>query len=74
MVVSGNKLSFNIVLFIVLFSGICEAQTPGGVSTNLQAWLKADDGPRTSGVSSTDGQATDTWVDKSGARFTYAFI
>jgi hypothetical protein len=39
---------------------------PGGISSQLQLWLKADSGARTSGASSVDGNLVDTWNDASG--------
>ena len=43
---------------------------PGGVSPDIVLWLKADDGPINTGtaVASVNGQTTNTWEDKSGAR------
>ncbi len=42
---------------------------PGGVTSNLTIWLKADDGPLTSGLASTNNQSVDTWTDKSLSLF-----
>lgn len=41
---------------------------PGAVDDNLMLWLKANAGVLNGVSAATDGQAVDTWVDKSGAR------
>ncbi len=55
------------LLFVFIpFMGF--SQSPGGISTNIQLWLKADDGVLNSGSSATDGQAVNTWQDKTTVR------
>jgi len=56
-----------LILFICLFILVANpstlfAQTPGGVSSNLQFWVKADAGI----ASTTNGVDIETWLDQSG--------
>lgn len=53
-----NFLSTTIVLFA---AAIGIAQSPGGVSSGLQLWLKADSGTSTT----TDGASVNYWADQS---------
>ncbi|SMD18546.1 immunoglobulin domain-containing protein, partial [Pedobacter nyackensis] len=55
-----KKYSFHIIVFLVLLMSAetLNAQTPGGVSTNLKFWLKAD-----AGVTGTNVSA---WADQAG--------
>ncbi len=56
------------------FSGT-QAQTPGGVNTNLSIWLKADNGPeRSVGVPATAGDAISRWLDVSGNARHYVVV
>lgn len=58
-----------ITLFFLL--GIIRAgvaQNPGGVSSNLQLWLRADTGALNGGTLATDGQSVNTWQDQTTAR------
>lgn len=54
---------YGIILFLTLLSGslLLSAQSPGGVSSNLNLWLKADAGTS----STTDGADVLTWTDQS---------
>ena len=40
------------------------AQSPGGVSTNIKLWYKADVGVKLGASNATDGQAIDTWENQ----------
>lgn len=61
-------MKYSIYLLVILLPFMGVAQNPGGISTNIQLWLKADDGALNSGVNATDGQAVNTWKDKTNAR------
>lgn len=50
------------IIIYSLISSLAFGQNPGGVSTNLQLWLKADAGTSTA----TDGMAISQWDDQSG--------
>jgi hypothetical protein len=51
---------------VMLFSLNC--CSPGGVSANINLWIKANDGPLNGVSSATNGQAVNTWQDLSGIR------
>jgi hypothetical protein len=67
--VDENKIDNNTWIIIVNYINPVVI-FPGGVSSNIALWLKADDGPLNTGtgIASTDGQTSNTWEDKSGAR------
>lgn len=44
------------------------AQYPGNISSEIQLWVKANEGVLNNGAASVDGGAVDEWVDQSGAR------
>ncbi|MCK0133553.1 BspA family leucine-rich repeat surface protein [Arenibacter sp. S6351L] len=58
---------FKITLLTLLLSGtfFLNAQSPGGVSSNISLWLKADTGTNTT----LDGQVISTWGDQSGGGY-----
>jgi len=64
----GTNLTSSVASLIVSCSG------PGGVTSSLELWVKANDGAMSSGGSTTDGQSVDGWEDKSslGNDFTQA--
>lgn len=65
----GNVLTFNNVDFsdgdYFTLGTATETCAPGGVSTNLELWLRADDG--TNGT--TDGSTVSSWTDQSANGF-----
>jgi len=54
-----------LVLMLLMFAAPLVQAAPGGVSSNLQLWLKAD-----VGISQTDGQTLTNWVDQSTNAYT----
>ena len=52
-------LTVTILLMIIALPSLVQAN-PGGVSDNLQLWLKAD-----AGIGEIDGQTLSTWTDQS---------
>ncbi len=68
---SATKTIKITVLLLLFFYSILPsfAQTnPGGISTNIQLWLKADKDVLNGGSSATDGDAVNTWQDQTSAR------
>lgn len=63
-------------LTFVLFAWISShGQSPGGVSTNLGLWLKADNGPEnSSNLPAANGEGIATWRDRSGLGRDYAGV
>lgn len=56
-------------LFLVFTPFLVISQTaPGGVSSGLELWIKAEDGVLNGGTPAIDGQPVDTWEDRSGVR------
>jgi hypothetical protein len=56
------KVIFLFALVFIVENGKTSAQSPGGVSTNLNLWLKADAGTNTV----TNGATVTNWLDQSG--------
>lgn len=59
---ANRSLVYLLLTGCVLLNLNVFSQAPGGVSTNLQVWLKADVGTSTT----TNGSAIDSWTDQSG--------
>ena len=60
------------ILVTILFSTLlylANAQSPGGVSTQLKTWYKADAGVQNAGVNATNNQAVDTWINQAGGTY-----
>jgi hypothetical protein len=55
------NLKFILLSFLILFISPVFSQSPGGISTNLQLWLKADAGTNTT----TNGASVNAWADQS---------
>ena len=49
-------------------AGRTSVNYPGGVYDKIQLWLKANDGVKNSGSDASDGQAVNSWEDRSGER------
>jgi len=61
----NNFSIYSIALILSIFYLPLAQANPGGVSTNLQLWLKAG-----TGISETDGQAITSWTDQSTNSYT----
>ncbi len=61
----NNFSIYSITLILSIFYLPLAQANPGGVSTNLQLWLKAG-----TGISETDGQAITSWTDQSTNSYT----
>jgi len=59
--------NFYVSLLTLLFAGVLRAQSPGGVSTNLSLWLKADN---SSTLSPTTGSLTSWTYSNNSNQFT----
>lgn len=55
------NLKFMLLSFLILFISPAFSQSPGGISTNLQLWLKANAGTNTT----TNGASVSAWTDQS---------
>ena len=62
-------LSSIFFLFLLPHFTTVKAQSPGGVSTQLKTWYKADAGVQNAGVNATNNQAVDTWINQAGGTY-----
>ena len=63
-----KKLSKTLLsLFFLPIIGLSQPY-PGGISTNIELWLKADLDAMNEAVAATDGQSVNTWKDQTSAR------
>ena len=60
----GNALT---ILMLMAMAGYSQTPYPGGISTNLRLWLKADAGAMNGASPATNGQVLTAWQDQSGS-------
>ncbi len=61
---------FSLLVLLLSIQYYSYSQSPGGISSEIQLWLKADAGAYKIGTTTLaiDGDSIQTWVDQSGAR------
>ncbi len=69
-----NFKTLGAVFLVLTCLNLGYTQNPGGISTEIQFWLKADAGALHGGFSANDGQMVEEWVDQSGVRTNHATI